>query len=364
MGAGMEDGHQIVAMFDSYAEARRARDALVSAGVPGSALDLLDRNAEAGDTNFTYERTDEGFWGAIKRLFVPEEDAPSYVEGVRRGHALLVVRPEASQRERVIALLEQQNPVDLDTREAEWKSGGWTGAGAGAGMGAGTGAGLGTGMGAGMGTTMGTGMGAGGTAAGAGMAGAGRQEAYGERQTEYAARSGNAGTEFGRGGDVGRGEVGRGSEQVIPVVEEELRVGKRAVGSGSARIRSYVIERPVQEQVNLREEHVHVERRPVSGAAGTVPADAFRERSIEVTATSEEAVVAKEARVVEEVVLRKDVGERTETVSDTVRRTEVEVEEDGRKLAGSSVTGGTGTTGTGTGTTGTTGTTTPRTPKI
>jgi stress response protein YsnF len=42
----------------------------------------------------------------------------------------------------------------------------------------------------------------------------------------------------------------------------------------------------------------------------------------------EEAVVGKEARVVEEVTLRKDVGERTETVRDTTRRTEVKVNDD------------------------------------
>ncbi len=290
--------HQIVAMFDTYAQARSAREALVSAGVPTSAIDLLDREGDVSDTNFTYERTDEGFWGAIKRLFVPEEDAPSYAEGVRRGHALLVVRPEGTQRERVIAVLEQQNPVDLDTRESEWRSSGWSGEGYGA-----TGA--------------------------AGSGAASLQATSAEPSTAYAAAPGGQGVT----------ETGRSGEQVVPVVEETLRVGKRQVDSGNARVRSYVLERPVQEQVNLREEHVHVERRPVTEPASAVPADAFRERSVEVTATSEESVAAKEARVVEEVVVRKHVGERTETVSDTVRRTEVEVERDGKKVQGPGTTG-------------------------
>ena len=60
--------------------------------------------------------------------------------------------------------------------------------------------------------------------------------------------------------------------------------------------------------------------------AGT--AEPFRERTIEVTATAEEAVVAKEARVKEEIVVGKDTEERTETVSDTVRRTEVEIDDE------------------------------------
>lgn len=96
------------------------------------------------------------------------------------------------------------------------------------------------------------------------------------------------------------------------------------------RVRSYVVETPVQEQVRLHEERVEVERRPVDRPATTADAgaDAFRERTIEVTATAEEAVVSKEARVKEEIVVRKDAEERTETVSGTVRRTEVEVNDD------------------------------------
>jgi uncharacterized protein (TIGR02271 family) len=108
---------------------------------------------------------------------------------------------------------------------------------------------------------------------------------------------------------------------------------KREVGRGSVRVRSYVVEQPVQEQVHLREERVHVERRPVDRpadiAVGT--AEPFRERTIEVTATAEEPVVGKEARVKEEIVVSKDAEERTETVSDTVRRTEVEVDDDRAK---------------------------------
>ena len=52
-------------------------------------------------------------------------------------------------------------------------------------------------------------------------------------------------------------------EDVIPVAEEELRVRKREVSGGRVRVRSYLVETPVQEQVNLRQEHVSIERRPV-----------------------------------------------------------------------------------------------------
>ena len=114
-------------------------------------------------------------------------------------------------------------------------------------------------------------------------------------------------------------------EEVIPVVEERLKVGKRPVSRGGVRVYTHVDERPVEEQVSLREERVHVDRRPVDRAVSATD-EAFRDREIEVTATSEEVVVAKEARVVEEVAIGKEVGERVETVRDSVRRTEVEVE--------------------------------------
>ena len=112
---------------------------------------------------------------------------------------------------------------------------------------------------------------------------------------------------------------------MIPLSEETLQVGKREVDRGSTRIRRFVVERPVDEQIRLRNETVSVFRRPVTGAA-TVGADAFRDHEIVVTETAEEAVVGKTAHVVEEVVVQKGVQERVETVHDTVRREEIEIE--------------------------------------
>ncbi len=103
---------------------------------------------------------------------------------------------------------------------------------------------------------------------------------------------------------------------------ERLRVVR-----GGARVRSYVTEIPVHEQVRLRDEKINVERRAVDRPL-TDADDAFRERTIDVTATGEEAVVGKTARVVEEVIVSKTVGERVQDIDDTVRRTEVEVDED------------------------------------
>ena len=120
----------------------------------------------------------------------------------------------------------------------------------------------------------------------------------------------------------------RGAEQVerAQSVEEELRVGKEQTTSGK-RLVSSVSEREVEKPVTLREEEVEVERRGGDRRLSPGEADrAFREETVEVTATSERPVVSKEARVTGEVALRKKTGEREEVVRDTLRRKDVEVE--------------------------------------
>lgn len=112
----------------------------------------------------------------------------------------------------------------------------------------------------------------------------------------------------------------------LPVIEEELQVGKRTVETGGVRLRSRIVETPVEEHLRLREEHVHVERNPVNRDATAADFDNFREGTIELTEHAEVPVVAKEVRVVEEVRLEKEVEERQEVIRDTLRSTDVEVE--------------------------------------
>jgi uncharacterized protein (TIGR02271 family) len=120
----------------------------------------------------------------------------------------------------------------------------------------------------------------------------------------------------------------RDEKEVIPVAEERLRVGKRTVPGRRVRVYGRVVERPIEEDVRLREERVHLERRPTDRPVEATD-DAFRERVIELTESAEEVVVAKDARIVEEVVVGREVDERVETVRDSVRRTEVDVDNAG-----------------------------------
>jgi uncharacterized protein (TIGR02271 family) len=109
----------------------------------------------------------------------------------------------------------------------------------------------------------------------------------------------------------------------IPVIEESLQVGKREVEKGGIRLRSRIVEEEVNNDVNLRDEKVQVERRPVDRPA--TEGD-IREENIEMTERTEVPVVSKTARVVEEVSLNKEVEQRNETVSDTVKKTQVDIE--------------------------------------
>ncbi|HEX4260987.1 MAG TPA: YsnF/AvaK domain-containing protein [Acetobacteraceae bacterium] len=317
---------QIVAMFETYEEARSARDKLEASGIARSEMDLLDSNAQEGDFDRRYESTGTGLWASIRSMFVPEDDAHGYAEGVERGHAMLVVRPSPEQRDEAVRILESYEPIDFDARQAQWRESGWSGVHQGA------------------------------APAAAAVNPSPQQRDAGRTGSEADALVAGSDSLQGRTGSgdltgatantppLGRaGEsthrdpaLGTGRDDVIPVVEERLRVGKREVAQGAVRVRSYVVETPVEEQVRLRQEGVQVERRPVDRPAADLPADAFRERTIEVQATSEEPVLSKEARVVEEVELRKEIGERTETVRDTTRRTEVKVEDDRAGAPGAS----------------------------
>jgi len=230
-----------------------------------------------------------GLIGALTEVGVPEEQAGTYNEGVRRGGTLVAVRASDDRAQAAVSILNRHNPVDIDTRAAEWRSGATTGAAA--------------------------------TSTTAATAGTTAAAAAAPTGTAATTRSTTATTNL-------QGET------ALPVVEEELQVGKREVQKGGIRVYSHVEERPVEEQVRLREEHVRIERRPVDRPAGDADFSTFKEGTIEVTERAEVPVVQKEARVVEEVVVGKEATERTETVRDTVRRTDVEVERIGAASSG------------------------------
>jgi uncharacterized protein (TIGR02271 family) len=145
-----------------------------------------------------------------------------------------------------------------------------------------------------------------------------------EKAVEYG--YGSTGTTTGTVGAV-TGSIPTEGDQTLKVIEENLQVGKRTVETGGVRLRSRIVARPVEESVRLREERVTVQRTPVNRVATEADLNAFQEGQIELTEHAERAVVAKTANIVEEVSIGKEVTERDEVIRDTVRSTEVDVED-------------------------------------
>jgi len=183
-------------------------------------------------------------------------------------------------------------------------------------------------------------------ATGAGASGTGTD--YSSRKDYPTGNERLSSGDYGRTTDAGAGQTqaGLNTGGTIPVVEEELKVGKRVIQRGGVRVYSRVENVPVEETVRLREENVRVDRRPADRAVNAGDEGLLRDQTIEVTETAEEPVISKSARVVEEVVVGKDVNERAETVRDTVRRTKVDVEpiagQDARRTTAGAATGASG----------------------
>lgn len=263
----------IVGVFDEIASAQRVVSELKTAGVPANHIRLTsNQEASAASPPAKAEETDPSLKDRVFRffesLFDDESDArqaDSYAEAWRRGHFLVVADVEPGLVDQTVTIMNRHGVVDLDRRAEHWKKTGFTGS----------------------------------------FDRSAQLYTAEQRQRELS-------------------EYERPSTEAIPVVQEELKVGKRLVKRGGVRVHSYVEERPVEEIVRLREERINVERRPADRAVSTADAT-FQDRTIDVTAQGEEAVVEKRARVVEEVLVGKDVENREETVRDTVRRKDVDV---------------------------------------
>jgi stress response protein YsnF len=118
-----------------------------------------------------------------------------------------------------------------------------------------------------------------------------------------------------------------GQEGVLQEIEEDVHIGKEKVERGGVRIYARKTEVPVEKHVTLRDESIHVARKDVDRPATEADLKNFKEGEVTITETDERAVVSKEARVTGEVHVDKTVEEKDQVVSETARKTEVDVEE-------------------------------------
>ncbi|GGM18415.1 YsnF/AvaK domain-containing protein [Pseudomonas asuensis] len=297
--------HTLVAAFDRYNEAELVKRELMAKGVSQTNIQIAAAN-EAGVTEGTTDtslRSDthdgsmsEKVGHFFRSVFGSDDTEHSrygetYSEAVRRGSTVVTVTVNDDAQVPVVEdILERNGAIDIDERSATWTSEGATA----------------------YPDTMGDSTVTGSTSRMAPTAGATTATTMGVGATPLADQTPTETT-------------------AIPVMEEELKVGKRENRLGRVRVVSHMTERPVEETVSLREEHAVIERRPVDRAVSTSDLSAFREGTVEIQETAEEAVVAKTARVVEEVVVGKESTQHTETVRDTVRRTDVDIEKDGTR---------------------------------
>jgi len=273
----------IVGIFDDFTEAQAAVKKLSKAGVKQGDIHIV-RNEPAGKSYTTYggaNSTDyttgtsigdkvSDFFG---NLFDGDDDSSLrderdlYAESVGRGSVAVAVKVEDKIVDKAADILNDGGAVDVDRRAAQYRAAGYKKYYA-------------------------------------------KAPLYNAKQTK---------TEFED--YTNQGEI------ALPVIEEQLSVGKRIVQRGGVRVHTSVTERAVEEQVTLREENVTVNRRPVDREMTDADRASLDETDFTVRTRSEEAVVGKQSRVVEEVVIDKEMTERTETVRDTVKRTDVEIDE-------------------------------------
>lgn len=275
----------IVAVYDNVEDAQKVRQALQDIGFAGDAIKLTSSHESAARTNTGASATHadspgSGIGNFFRSLFDMDEDQDHrdvYAESVRRGSQVLTAHPASEQQaDDAIQIMNSYGPVDVAERSAMWKTQGWKGYDEGAPM---------------------------------------LSSADIEKE-----RSSYAGSGAARQTELS-------DATTIPVIQEQLQVGKRVVQRGGVRVFQRVTETPVEQSVNLRQEHVVVERHAVDQKATAADLTAFKDGTIEVTERAEEAVISKTARVVEEVVIGKSIQDRTETISDTVRRTDVDVQQ-------------------------------------
>ena len=276
--------HTLVAVFDTRTDAQSAYDQLLSSGFSRESVRLSEANA-GGATSA------EGIGSSVKHFFQDlfgDEDkhhASRYEGALARGQHVVTLSAETlPDVERAADVVEAFGPVDIDEHSD----------------GVGTAGALLTGAGPRQGATPG--------------AAASSQSASGQLQ----GASGSA--------SLQRDVSTSAASATIPVVEEQLRVGKREVQRGGMRIFSRIVETPVHETIGLREEYVDVQRRKVDQPISPSDAAAFREQTIEMRGSAEEAVVEKSACITEEVSIGKQVSERQQQIDGTVRHTEVDVE--------------------------------------
>jgi uncharacterized protein (TIGR02271 family) len=322
----------VVGLFDNASEAQQAVQELLSSGFTNANIDIssvasgttsgsTDLSSGTSGTSGTFgtsgtsgisgtsgtfgtsgtHENESGISRFFKNLFGDDDnDADKYSKVAARSNSIVTVYAQtADEAERAADILDDNGAVNVDEKGNEYGYGSSTGS-----------TGSSYGNSSDLGTTTGT-VGMGSSVLGS---------------VDMGTTTGNTYDNTTSGDTFDTNRDTTDVNKSIPIIEENLEVGKRTVQTGGVRLRSRIVARPVEETLRLREERVSIERNTVDRPATEADFTAFKEGEVEMIERAEVPVVSKQARVVEEVSLGKEVNERTETINETVRKTEVDVE--------------------------------------
>jgi len=254
---------RIVAVYDKAGKAKDALRALEASGFPLADISVLNR-----DSLTDVEVRETGLWRRLFGRSVGDHESAVYGRTIESGGAVLTLRLQDFDVARAMKILDVHNPLDVTDR------------------------------GSSMPQTTGT---------------APKSTSPASPATEPSVSTASV---------TNKTIV---KEEVLRLAEEQLEVSKRQVETGRARVRRFVVEKPVESQITLHEEHAEMLRRVVSDSSAVKDID-WSEKVIEITETAELPVITKTTRIAEEVVIRREGSDRVETVRETVRRQQVELE--------------------------------------
>ena len=263
---------KIVTMFSNTADAEGAKRSLLKAGFDDNDIDVI-----SGDrlNKEEHEARHPGLWQRLFGDTVDEEQAEVYEDALRTGGVVLTLRADEEQLPRALSIIDAHD--------------------------------------------------------------SGNMQQYGElglrNDTDIQSSAGVPTDELYTGEVQPTGVTpvrtsltgDETEEEVLRLAEERLEVGKRLVSEGSTRVRRYTVTDDVSKEVSLHEQHADIFRRPPTQHASPDDVD-WSEKTVEVAETHELPVINKTVQVKEEVVVRTDQSERVETVNDSVRRQEVDID--------------------------------------
>jgi stress response protein YsnF len=268
----------VVGLFKHRSEVDGVMASLQNTGISRDSIKVVDHDELVKHEALTAEETSSkaGIRGLLTRMFgaqghieADSSASPLYTDWVRNGGLLVAVNTDESNAERVSKIMETYADVDMTKRTIKTEP---------------------------------------------------------ERKTTEASELKPA-RESVREAIIPRSEQGRRlkEEQTFPVIQEEMHVGKRKV-ERAVRVFTHVTEIPFEETVTLRDETVVVEKQSANRIASETDLKTLAESRFEVIETSEEAVVSKEAHVIEEITIGKSVVDHEEKIRGKLRKTSVDVE--------------------------------------